>query len=117
MLKFTSRGGGLLSLNGNGFSEVAYNVTNYFLKFTSLVCYFAVYFVGFIKSWQPADTPLFSMDSEIDLSTSSCFFGIGTKVEVLAEQLNSKSVNIDHDPIQFTYRCAADGHFLHVDPK
>ncbi|XP_065070332.1 protein cycle-like isoform X1 [Rhopilema esculentum] len=79
--------------------------------------YSLLYFVGFIKSWQPADTPLFSMDSEIDLSTSSCFFGIGTKVEVLAEQSNSKSLNIDNDPIQFTYRCAADGRFLHVDPK
>ena len=81
-------------------------------------CFFhPVHCIGYLKSWHPANAPVFGMDRELDITSSSCFFAIGKKVEVLAERKNIRSDEINDLQLEFSCRCAADGRYLHVDPR
>ena len=57
------------------------------------------------------------MDRELDITSSSYFFAIGRKVDVLTERKNIRSDEIDDLQMEFSCRCTADGKYLHIDPR
>lgn len=57
------------------------------------------------------------MDTELAMTSSSCFFAIGKKVDVLAERKNLGAEELENLRLEFSCRFAADGRYLHVDPR
>jgi len=57
------------------------------------------------------------MDRELDITSSSYFFAIGRKIDVLTERKNIRSDEIDDLQLEFSCRCAADGKYLYIDSR